>query len=84
MYVSIQRSGAPIANNIENLPGEYTPDDTSLGTGQNKNQRKVQYASLKVPLKLWLEFQLRQSTICLQIYVWIDEKERITGHQQLR
>ena len=42
------------------------------------DHRNIKYASLKVPLELCLEGRLRQSTICPQIYVWIDAKERST------
>ena len=41
--------------------------------------RKIQYASLKVPLEPWLEGWLRKSTIFPQVYVWIEAKERSTG-----
>ena len=40
------------------------------------DHRKIQCASSKVPLELWLEGRLRQSTICLQMYVWIEVKDR--------
>ena len=48
------------------------------------NNRKIQYDSLKVPLEIWLEGRLRQTTICPQIYVWIDEKEQSTERQKRR
>ena len=54
MYGFMRRSGALNANNVGNLLGEYTPNDTGLGKGQNLNHRKIQYTSLNVPLGLWL------------------------------
>ena len=42
------------------------------------DHRNIQYAPSKVPIELWLEGRLRQSTICPQIYVYIDAKERCT------
>ena len=45
---------------------------------EKSEHRNIQYASSKVPLELWMEGRLRQSTICPQIYVWIDEKDQIT------
>ena len=42
------------------------------------DHRKIQYASSKVPIELWLEDRLKQSTICPQIYVWIEANERST------
>ena len=45
---------------------------------------KIQYASSKVPLELWLEGRLGQSTIFQQIYVWIEAKERITDANNVR
>ena len=48
------------------------------------NHTKIQYASSKVPLELWLEGRLRQSTICPQVYVWIEAKERITNNNDVR
>ena len=43
------------------------------------DHRKIQYASSKVPLELWLEGRLRQSTIFPHIYVWIEAKEWSTN-----
>ena len=42
------------------------------------DHRKIQYASSKVPLEIWLEGRIRQSTICQQVYVWIEVKEQST------
>ena len=44
----------------------------------NFYHRNIKYASSKILLQLCLEDWLRQSTICSQIYVWIEEKEQIT------
>ena len=38
MYGSIIWSGSLNANNVGNRPGEYTPDDTGLGTGKIQPQ----------------------------------------------
>ena len=43
------------------------------------NHSKIQYASSKVPLEMWLEVRLRQSTIFPQVYLWIEAKEHSTN-----
>ena len=48
------------------------------------DHRKIQYASSKVPLKLWREGWIRQSTIYPHIYVWIEAKERSTNAKNVR
>ena len=84
MYGLMRRSGSLDINSLGNLPGEYTLDVTGLRTGQNPDQRKIQYASSKVPLELWKEGQIRHSTIFPQIYVCINDKEQKTKRQQHR
>ena len=78
MYVWIEaKEHSTDVNNVGNQPVEYTHNKTGLVTGKS-DHRKIQYASPKVPLKLWMEGRLRQSTICPQMYVWIEAKERVT------
>ena len=79
MYVWIEaKEHSTDVKNVGNQPVEYTHNKTGLGTGKS-DHRKIQYASPKVPLKLWMEGRLRQSTICSQIYLWIEAKERVTN-----
>ena len=47
------------------------------------HHKKIQYASSKVPLEIWLEGWIRKSTICPQIYVWIKAKERSTDNNNV-
>ena len=51
---------------------------------EKSDHMKIQYASSKVSLELWLEVRLRQTTICPQVYVWIKEKERSTENNDVR
>ena len=82
MCRSRQSSGSPTKTTYI-IDQDNTHTILQVSEQAKSDHRKIQYASSKVPLELWREGRLRQSTICLQIYVWFEAKEQIIDNNNV-